>query len=168
MRCCCPQIFDLGPIFGKESRIRNNLILTKFDFPEKLSTRGPSAQKVFSQNRHILILHSHGVFGDAKRGGLRQDLSQLANRRTSNGPRQYLFTPQTELPAYVPTLDCQFSFFDLAISFKNNTIPVFATDPMLRPRMFKNYNGATITFPGNDLQVCTSPFDKDRTRCGRI
>ncbi|MDR1528703.1 MAG: hypothetical protein LBS22_03930 [Puniceicoccales bacterium] len=156
IRCCCPQTFDIGPIFGKDSRIKNNLILTKFDFPEQLSTLGPSAQKVFSRNRHILTLHSHGVLGDAKRGGLRQDLSRLANHRTSNGPRQYLFTPQTELPAYVPTLDFLLSFFDLSNRFKNNSIPVFATDPMFRPQMFKNYDGATINFPGNDLQPATT------------
>ncbi|MDR2628704.1 MAG: hypothetical protein LBC30_01795 [Puniceicoccales bacterium] len=156
IRCCCPQTFDVGPIFGKNNRIKNNFILTKFDFPEQLSYLDPSYQKVFSRNGHILTLHSHGVLSDAKRGGLRQDLSQLANRRTFNGPRQFLFAPQTELPAYVPTLDFLLSFFDLSNRFKNNGIPVFATDPMFRPQMLKNYDGATIDFPGNDLQPATT------------
>ncbi|MDR2776562.1 MAG: hypothetical protein LBB17_00740 [Puniceicoccales bacterium] len=157
IRCCCPQTFDVDTIFGKNSRIKNNFILTKIDFPEQLSNIEPSAEKVFSQNRHVLTLHSYGVLSDAKRGGLRQDLSQLANRRTSNGlSGQRLFASQTELPAYVPTLDFLLSFFDLANGFKSNGIPVFATDPMFRPQMLKNYDGATIDFPGNDLQPATT------------
>ncbi|MDR1233204.1 MAG: hypothetical protein LBJ75_03015 [Puniceicoccales bacterium] len=156
IRCCCPQTFDVGPIFGKDNRIKNNLILTKFDFPEQLSCLDTSVQKVFSRNRHVLTFHSYGVLSDAKRGGLRQDLSQMTSRRTSNGPRQFLFAPQTELPAYVPTLDFLLSFFDLSNRLKNNGMPVVATDPMFRPQMFKNYDGATIDFPGNDLQPATT------------
>jgi hypothetical protein len=157
IRRCCPQTFDVDPIFGKNNRIKNNFILTKFDFPEQLSHLDPSAQKVFSRNGHILTLHSYGVLSDAKRGGLRQDLSQLANRRISNGlGRQLLFAPQTELPAYVPTLEFLLSFFDLSDKLENNGIPVFATDPMFRPQMFKNYGEATVDSPGNDLQPATT------------
>ncbi|MDR2603294.1 MAG: hypothetical protein LBC11_01900 [Puniceicoccales bacterium] len=156
IRCCCPQTFDVDTIFGKNNRIKNNFILTKFDFPEQLSYLDLSDKKVFSRNSHILTLHSYGVLGDAKRGGLRQDLSQMANRKISNGPRQYLFAPQTELPAYIPTLEFLLSFFDLSNGLKNNGIPVFATDPMFRPQMFKNYDGATIDLPGNDLQSATT------------
>ncbi|MDR0693041.1 MAG: hypothetical protein LBF49_00500 [Puniceicoccales bacterium] len=157
IRCCCPQTFDVGPIFGENNRIKNNFILTKFDFPEQLSHLDPSVQKIFSRNGHILTLHSYGVLSDAKRGGLRQDLSQLANRRISNGlPGQHLFAPQTELPAYVPTLEFLLSFFDLSNRLENNGISVFATDPMFRPQMFKNYDGATVDSPGNDLQPATT------------
>ncbi|MDR0742062.1 MAG: hypothetical protein LBE98_01190 [Puniceicoccales bacterium] len=156
IRCCCPQTFDVDTIFGKNNRIKNNFTLTKCDFPEQLSYLDSSVQKVFSQNRHILTLHSYGVLSNAKRGGLRQNLSQMANHRTSNGLRQHLFVPQTELPAYVPTLDFLLSFFDLSNRPKSNGVPVFATDPMFRPQMFKNYDGATIDFPGNDLQPATT------------
>ncbi|MDR2432517.1 MAG: hypothetical protein LBD34_02075 [Puniceicoccales bacterium] len=156
IRCCCPQALDIDTIFGKNNRIKNNFILTKFDFPEQLSYLDLSAQKIFSRNRHILTFHSHGVLSDVERGGLRQDLSQMANRRTFNGLRQYLFAPQTELPAYVPTLNFLLSFFDLSNRLKNNGIPVFATDPMFRPQMFKNYDGATMDFLGDDLQPATT------------
>ncbi|MDR2779328.1 MAG: hypothetical protein LBB16_03550 [Puniceicoccales bacterium] len=152
IRYCCPQTFDVDGIFGKNNWIKNNFMLTKIDFPEQLSCVWQSIPKIFSRNKHIFTLHSLGVLSDAKRGGLRQDLSQMENYKDSS---RYLFVPQTELPAYVPTLDFLLSFFDLPNKFKNSRMPVFATDPMFRPQMFKNYDGATLISPGNDLQLAT-------------
>ncbi|MDR1891362.1 MAG: hypothetical protein LBQ23_04310 [Puniceicoccales bacterium] len=157
IRCCCPQTFDVDAIFGKNVLVKNNFILSKLDFPEQFSSMGRSVQNIFSRNKHNLTLHSHGILSDTKRGGLRQDLSRMANHGVSSGRYgQYLFAPPTELPTYVPTLNFLLSFFDLPGRFRNNRMAVFATDPMFRPQMFKNYEGATINSPGKDLQPATT------------
>ncbi|MDR1433251.1 MAG: hypothetical protein LBI61_02845 [Puniceicoccales bacterium] len=153
VRHCCPQAFDRGMIFGKNSGLENDFILTKVDFPEQLAYLDRSAFEKYSQNGHAFTLHSHGVLSNSRSGGLRRDLSRLAESGAT--AKQLLFPRQTDLPAYVPTLGFALSFFNLPRESRNGYMAAIATDPPYMPQAFADYAGATADSPDDDLQSAT-------------
>ncbi|MDR1413749.1 MAG: hypothetical protein LBI56_02315 [Puniceicoccales bacterium] len=154
IRHCCPQTFGREIIFGENSSMANNFILTKIDFPEQLLSLDASAFENFYKNKHAFTLHSYGILSDSRRGGLKRDLSQLT-RASPNNAEELLFERRSDLPAYVPTLELLLSFCNLSKEYSENQLPVIATNPMFRPQIFRDYAGSTADYPGEDLQLAT-------------
>ncbi|MDR1595361.1 MAG: hypothetical protein LBR91_00335 [Puniceicoccales bacterium] len=138
VRYCCPQVFDSELIFGENNLLKNNFLLTKIDFQEQLADVDGGAFESFIKNKHAVTFHSYGILSDAKKCGLRRDLSKLASTRKSMAYGEYLFEVRDGLPAYVPTLDFLLSFFSLSSANKNGCLPVTATCPLPNPQNLEN------------------------------
>ncbi|MDR2737945.1 MAG: hypothetical protein LBB18_03340 [Puniceicoccales bacterium] len=146
----CPQTFDTNVIFGKNVAAKNELILSKIDFPEQLECLDKAMAWNFRQNRHSLTLHSSGVLSNARKGGLRTDLTQLARTTPPGFDReQCLFERQTDLPAHIPTLNFLLSFLNLSNGKWNGQLPVLASAPLFRPQFLVDYDG--LGAPVQDL-----------------